>query len=315
MDHSTPTVAALLLAASLSAQNLSVVFDSAGGALSATAGVQTQTTQIPVGPLGPLGALSAAAGGSTNSSLTSFSWNSYGSEAVQELTLTASCFVAGSASASLTPLDVVVMLSHPTPVGVSLDVTAFRSAPAGTATPTLRMDVLDDGSFELTELMQPTLSTFVQLGPTPVPIRCQLGLELAVPGASLATFTLNLRPADTLVNQLASGCTTAPFQVTPRFDGGLEYGTNNVLAGSMFAVFGLQTQPIYLGNYAWPNSSIVMPCSLVPSPDLVTFLSPTSYTHVLPIPAAVRPITLYSQAVWLAPGAITTTDASLITAY
>ena len=65
------------------------------------------------------------------------------------------------------------------------------------------MDVLDDGSFELTELMQPTLSTFVQLGPTPVPIRCQLGLELAVPGASLATFTWKLRPADTLVNQWA----------------------------------------------------------------------------------------------------------------
>jgi len=315
MDHSVPTVATLLLAASLSAQNVSATFESGGSALYAAAGPQAQALQIPTGPLGPIGGLSASAGIVPNQATASFGWSSFRSETRLELDLSASCNVAGAASAGLAPLDVVVMLSHPTTINVSLDATAFHFGPTASLSPVMRIDVLDDGSFELDESTPQTLSTFVQIGPTPVPIRCQLAIELDAQGAAVANLALALRPADTYVDTLFGGCATAPFWVMPRFDGSLEYGTDNVFAGSMFAVFGLQTQPVYLGNYAWPNSSVVLPCVLIPTADLVTYLSPTSFQHVLQIPAAARPITLYSQGVWLAPGALTATDASRIVAY
>jgi hypothetical protein len=315
MDHSVPTVAALLLAASLSAQNLNVTLDASGGTLAAAGGPQTQTTTIPTGPLSPIGALTASAGGAADNGLAFFSWVTSGSETQFGVNLNAECFTAGSGSASVAPLDVVLMVSHPTPISVALDATVFAAAPNGAATPARAIDVLDDGSFELTEFTQQTLASVLQVGPTPVPIRCRLALDLDVPGSSRVSFSMTLRPAETLVQPIASGCATAPYFVTPRFDGGVDYGTSNVLGGSMFAVFGLQTQPVYLGNYAWPNSPVVLPCSLVPSPDLVTFLSPTSFVQTLPIPAAVRPITLFSQGVWLAPGAITTTETSWIAAY
>lgn len=315
MDHPVATVAALLLAASLSAQNLTVTLDSGGSTLIAAGGGLAQNTGIPPGPLGGLGALTASAGGATDNGLSHFSWVNTGGATHHGVNLNADCFVSGVGSASMAPLDVVLLVSYPTPILITFDATVASSAVAGSATPTTLIDVLDDGSFELTEFTQQTLATTVQVGPTPVPIRCRLGLELAVPGASQLQFSITMRSADTLVQPLASGCTTAPYFLTPRFDGGVDYGTSNVLAGSMFAVFGLQTQPVYLGNYAWPNSPVVLPCSLVPTPDLVTFLSPTSFMNSLPIPAAVRPISLFSQGVWLAPGAITTTDTSWIAAY
>jgi hypothetical protein len=297
------------------AQNLTVTLDSGGGTLAAAGSQQTQTTSVPAGPLATTGALTASAGGATNNGLSYFSWVRSGSETQYDVNLNADCYSSGTGSASVAPIDIVVLVSHPTPTSIAFGATVFSAATTGAATPTRAIDVLDDGSFELTELTQQTLETVVQVGPTPVPIRCRPGLDLSVPGSTQLQFSMTLRPAETLVQVIASGCATAPYYVTPRFDGGVDYGTSNVLAGSMFAVFGLQTQPVYLGNYAWPNSPVVLPCSLVPSPDLVTFLSPTSFEQTLPIPAAVRPITLFSQGVWLAPGAITTTETSVISAY
>ncbi|MFN3242498.1 MAG: hypothetical protein ACE37K_13425 [Planctomycetota bacterium] len=78
-----------------------------------------------------------------------------------------------------------------------------------------------------------------------------------------------------------------------------------VASGPAVAVYGLGVQPTLL-----PNSGALQPCLLVPSPDLVVLIPPNG--HLLGLPAAVRPITVYVQGVVLLPTGLGTSNGFVV---
>jgi hypothetical protein len=186
-------------------------------------------------------------------------------------------------------------------VAVTLTLSRFVLGTAGGVLPMARLDVDNDNAFELTESMTSgTVEVTVAIGPLPTLIRCFVSASATGAALTLANVGITMRPATTLAGPLAPGCSTAGYYVRPRFDGDLEFGIDNVHAGSAVAVFGLATQPLFLGSLAAAPGAPLLPCVVLPRPDLLVFL-PTVQPIVLAIPPAARPLSLYSQAVHLTP--------------
>lgn len=318
MNNCIATAAVTLLAtvfpiSMAGAQNLGIGLSSSGSNVVAIAGTNVQVVPIPATPLAANGAHYTSASGPAQTAYSSFNWTQAASTSSAEIILTAQSSVQGNASATAGPVDVVVLLSYPTPTTVRLYASATRETVPGSPMPTARMDIHDDGVFEMIGAPSNVFYPIV-LGPVPTPVRCQLATDLSTDGNATAEVHLQLVTGETAISPLASGCQTGFYWLQPRFDGGLDFGTVPGAAGSVFSVFGLATQPLYLGNYASPGSPVVLPCSLLPTPDLVTFL-PTSATQVLVVPPAARPITMFSQAVRIVAGGLVTSDATYIQAY
>ncbi len=278
-------------------------------------GTTQQSFTLPAGPMvSPGGLFALASLPSVGDAFAELSWSGTIDARNLDVMLAASALAngAGPTRARVEPVDVLVTVTSATPIPIALDLELTIQGTAGTAIPIARVDVGDDGIFELTESMPPQpVSTPALAGPAPLVIRCSLGCGVEAAGSVIATLRVTGRPANTLINRLQPGCTDA-YILRPRFDGDLEYDVSNYLAGAAVAVFGLTTQPLLLGTVQYPAGP-PLPCLLLPRVDFVSLLS-YSGPELLVIPPAARPITFYSQAVYFG-GPLATTSGYGISAF
>lgn len=295
----------LVMAQSLTLQAVQAV------PLTAQIGASSQSSTVPAGPLAAVGQVAANAatfGGATSVEL---AWQSYAASSALYVELTARCdavgFVVGQSTAPTS--DFLVSLAAPFAAAAQVVLEKEAAGVSWAQVPVTRIDVGNDGSEELTEQLvgnPPPVS--ITLGPVPVLVRCTLGAQLNGPGAVLGRVRLRIVPRDTLVAPWGNGCGGIGLALAPRFDGGLESVYQPTLLELGVRVYGLAAQPLPLGAIQG------FPCLLLPRPDLVVLAAPWSQ-EVLPIPAAARPLTLFVQAVALAPEGLAVSPSSLVFAW
>lgn len=311
-------VVSLLVPGAAIAQSLTLT-SLAAAPLVATSGLNTQTATLPAGPMLPNGALNAVV--PPLNAGANFSWVSSTSDIEMYFGFEQRCwtYVAGS-SASNGTMDLQVDLVAPQAMPVRIDLSRLTSIPAGAPGPLLRVDVGNDGIFELTEAgsavsNMPWVSVDAQIGPTSLPVRVQMVMGTTTLGAVEVAVNVSVRPRTGItVGTAVGGCAVNEwYWVQPRFDGGLNSYAESAssVPPLMVAVFGLGAQPILLGTTP-------VPCLVFPSADLLLLVAPTSVlggpvppapVFTLPIPPGVGPLTLWTQAVVLEPTALTTTTA------
>lgn len=272
-----------------------------GGSLLTASGASVQSTSLPAGPMAASGLLQSQQSPSASATMT---WNSTAAPTWMALDLqfdaSANSTIAASAAA-IAPVEVVMQVSTPTPRAVRLVLDRSSNATAGTATPMLRIDVGDDGSYEVTESSpQSSVGIVMQIGPTPLPIR--LSAAMLVTGNQTAQGNLSVLcvPVDSL-SLVATGCAGVFYEPLPMFSGDLQLSTSFAFPYQSLAVIGSSFAPV-----VFPAPAVTF-CLLVPSPDLLILL-PASGAATLVVPPAARPITLWTQAIPLDGGPLTTTS-------
>jgi hypothetical protein len=272
-----------------------------GGSVTTAFGASVQTSSLPAGPMAAAGSLQSQQGSSANGWLT---WDSTTAPTWMSMDLRLQAWANSTVATSATTIaavEVVLQVSNPTLRAARLALYRNHSATAGAPTPLLRIDVGDDGSYELTESMPNWLVSQVLLvGPTPLPIR--LSAAMLVTGNQTAQGHLQVHwvPADS-VSLAAPGCAGVFYEPQPMFSGDLQLSTVNGWPDSSLAVIGLSYAPVLFP--AFPQTF----CLLVPSPDLLILLPPIGVVTLV-VPPAARPITLWTQAIPLNPGPPTTTN-------
>ena len=233
--------------------------------------------------------------------------------------------VASSTSASVdVPVHDYLLTFHTAATTGMVRFTFERTftATAGAPAPTLVIDLFDDGIIEATGTASTPQSydTFVFFAP--IRIRVRVGASVSTSVAPAASFQLGLNVRAVPLNGVQAlpalpGCGGNALQVRPAWDvDGVVLRLSPVLWQGFpyLAVFGLGTSMLTLGPP--PAITPLQACVLMPSPDVV-LLMPPSGEMLLPIPAAVRPIAIFTQAVVFT-GSVTslqTTDASLVLGY
>lgn len=254
---------------------------------------------LPAGPLPSQGGIWANAAGASGSCSAELTWSASQPGTLQ-LFLTASANVASSpGQAAVAPVDILVDVTSPYSASVTFELTRSVVGSPGTAVPFGRVDIGDDGTFELDETSPSPVEVVTTVGPTPLIIRCRISADAAVPGVIVSSLQIAGRPGNTLVSPMLLGCSST-YSVVPRFDGNLEFWANATTAAFSVAVFGLATQPLLLGSLPQFPGGPLMPCILMPRPDFFVLL-PNLAPQLLVVPAAARPITLYSQLVDVQP--------------
>lgn len=197
-------------------------------------------------------------------------------------------------------------LSAPFVAAAQIEITNEISGPSWALIPVTRVDVGNDGSEEFSEqLVGGGTAIPVTFGPVPLVVRCTLGAQLSGSGNLLGTLRLRIVPRDTFVAQWVSGCGGIDLQTAPRFDGGLESVYVPSLVEPGVLVFGLASQPLSLGSIGG------FPCFLLPRPDVVVLAAPFT-SQVLPIPAAVRPLNVFVQAVAFSYGSLAVSPGKVV---
>jgi hypothetical protein len=298
-----------------SAQNQPTITIAAAAAapLSATLGSVQQTATLATGPLAVPGGVQAIAGNAANDiALAAVRWNTTGAAVF----LDAEAFVTGltPGQASGGPYVFLVSISAPSPTPIAFQLTRHVAGTPGNAIPRTRVDVRDDGTFELDETTPAQVQANAIVGPTPLPIRCVLDAAVVGIGGVVASLQILATPGNAEIYPLLQGCYGGGYVVVPRFDGNLDYWVNTMHSGIAVAVFGLDTQPLFLGAQSPGPFSPLLPCVLLPRPDFVAVL-PSLAPQTLVIPPAARPVALYSQAVLIDSSGLWTSLAHRIYAY
>lgn len=283
--------------------------------MTAAYGGSQQITTLPAGPMSLQGYVSAVGGTGSLVAVADLTWSAEAGPGAVDVFLTASAGVPspgpGAAVSGLT--EVLITISYPTAIIASLEMSKVTSSSAGTISPVARIDLFDDGSYEIDETSSAPTVVGVPVGPGGLVISCLLDASTAVEGSVVAGLRVRLLPAETAVHVLFDGCGAA-YSVAAGFDGNVEFGVGNVQVGVNLAVFGLSTQPLLLGSQAAYPGGPLLPCVLLPQPDLVLFL-PTSAPQTLVIPPAARPVVLYSQCVQFGLPGFATSATFVIAAY
>lgn len=256
-----------------------------------------QTATLSAGALQPTGSVGAVAGGGTHALL---SWVASASDVRMSFLASIDCAVGSAGLLSTVGAgDLLVSLSLPVATPVNLRLVPTISGPAGASIPLLRVDVGNNGSIEMSEMDAATggVGIPVTVGPVPLPIKVSLAASIAVPGTMAALVTIDAEPQNgTQVFPVYPGCGGHPYEVRETFGGDLRCWTTTSFPPlpntASVLLFGLTPQVVPFG------SSPYGPCLVVPSPD-VLFFAPGTTSVFLSIPAAVRPITIFTQAVML----------------
>lgn len=205
--------------------------------------------------------------------------------------------------------EVLIHVTATSPVQASVELLHQLLLTAGSAAPAFRMDFGDDGTFEVTESSIGPVVHGALLGPTPLPIRVRASLLKVGNGTIDLALGIAVTPETAQVNSLAGGCAPASLFAYPVFAGsGVEF---TVLApGPIVLVLGLSLQPQPL------PLAIASSCVLLPAPDLlVPMVAPPLPYFTLPLPAAVRPVTLFAQGVLVSAAGLGTTNSFSIVAF
>ncbi len=272
-----------------------------------------QTTTLPAGPMAAQGYQLAVAGTGSLAAVADLTWTAAASPYAVDVYLTASVQVpALPGVAASGPFEVLITVAFPTLISTTIELSNVTAASAGTVSPIARVDVFDDGAYDLDEATAgPVTLQWIPVGPTGLEISCLLDAASAVEGTVVAGLHVRVLPGATESTLLFPGC-GLDYVVTPRLDGNVDFAVGNVQAGINLAVFGLSTQPLLLGSQVLNPGGPAMPCVLLPQPDLIVFLpSPTAETLV--IPPAARPFGLFSQGVRIDSSGFTTSPAYQLT--
>lgn len=284
------SVVALFAASTVCQQSLDLSFASPS-LLSASYAGSVQSTPLVAGALADLGGASAAAATLGAAGEVELAWiateQSVGMTVDLSLQFQSTGVLVGQATAQ--PIEFLVRVNVP-PGQVRFELSRSLAGDIWAAIPPMRIDLDDDGSLEIVETNP---DWFVQhtrvAGAGPLVIRCTLGGQLTGPGSLDVGLHLRILPGDTIAVPMVSGCMPS-YTVRPRFDGGIVCHYEPSLQELGVAVFGLSPAPVLLGTAGF------MPCLLWPSADLLV-LVPAGQPLVLPIPAAARPLNLYTQVV------------------
>jgi hypothetical protein len=303
MNHTFASVL-FLLPSLVVAQSFTGVVATAGS-LRATFGPQVQTTLLPAGAMASSNALSAFAGGALNGfGRAELAWG-FAQDPVQAqfyLQQNMTTFGATPASASFGPGDFLITLHAPTPTNLVLDVSHYLLITAGMTLPTLQVDVGDDGSVEFASGQADPTPFPVAVGPAGLPVRVRTQLVLSTPGLLLSNVTLRATPAHTWVQPIVAACVVPDLLVYPHFAGEVSLQGGSFSNDPWLPVVGLSMQPTLLPHAPFP-------CLLLPAPDFVLPWAPFATLHTIPIPAAIRPITFWTQAVTVTPNGLQTSGA------
>lgn len=297
--------APLALATAVAAQTVSASFTALApltAQCSTTAATNGNT--VPAGPMAPVYNATASLTGQGGTSSQAMV-DGFLIPGDRQVMITATNFLYGTgigiAQTVSADQDLLVQLSATSAAPVRLQAAPHFELSAGVPAPLLEVDVGNDGLIDwLGMLGTVDLGAFV-VGPQPLPIRMRLVSTLPIaPTAvylqSTAAITLRVTPDNQLlVTQNVVGCAGLGSLEPPApvFDGrGFE-----VLTGPAVFVLGFGTQPVLLGPQL--PLPFLAGCLLLPTPDVLLWASP-GYLR-LPLPPALRPATLYLQAVFVGP--------------
>lgn len=308
-------VSCLLVLSPLAAQSVGVSIAAASPlAVSVTENGVTSTNTVPAGPLTSYGNLTTAS--QTGQGGAGCTWFAYSATSVVGLTLhhVLTNAVGPNLSARTGPHEFLLTYTSAVPRDVVFEAYRYTDLSPGEAWPVVRIDVGDDGVFEVDSL-SPLGETIdnVSFGPQPLVVRVVVDAALGA-GQFIDNFlSLAMLPDNDLDLTIPmAGCMQylpppPPF-LQPSFDGrGLDFVVPQDPAEPAVIVFGFAPQPLVLGLLE------ALPCVLLPSPDVVVL--PPSYSFHLPLPASVRPATLFVQGVKLLPQGLATTDGYSVMAH
>ena len=217
---------------------------------------------------------------------------------------------SGQPAFAAASMDLRFDISATAPTNVQVELVVQFIGSPGAPLPTVTIDVGDDGSVEHQGVGPGLPLPFVSAGPVAFPVRVKTATQLAGSGHSTLSLDLTVRPAQPpLVTPQVSGCADdkvgGNLVAVPDFDGGLVFAIAPAPWFTPVLVLGLGVQPILL-------PSVLSPCLLLPSTDiLLPFpFAPSGYPSLdLELPAAVRPVTFWAQAVIVDPIGLFPTDA------
>ena len=270
----------------------------------ASDGAAVATNSLPAGPL-PGGSYWDVSTEVPSTGISSL----FGGEAVSEPTVARVSLGGGmtvpvaGASARHDLVEFRIEYTAPTATPVRFEIDYVDIVPAGAPQPRADIDVFDDGSFDYVNGVSVGPIPSYVVGPQPLVVRVVMEAEMAQVGDLFHDLYIRLLPDHpTQIVPMAAGCTPFAPLVEPSFvDTGLQL-RNQWPTGTLGVfVFGLGLQPQTLGSLP------TMPCLLLPQPDVALFVPQFASVHV-PLPAAVRPVTLWVQGVGWAyqPGQLTT---------
>jgi len=274
-------------------------------------GAATATQTLPAGPLATLGQVSASVGAASTFSSATLAWTSGSSNSESLASLTFANQLAAAGSTSVDPGEILVTFTGTSstafPVRYAVD---FAVLGGGGSSPWVRIDRDNDGTIDWTLGGGVFAGSVADLVTQPLQLRVLFSELRSQPGAQILRLNLRVLPDNgVVVTPIAANCSNGltTYTVGPVFDTSL---VDVVMRSSNteWHVLGLGAQPTLLPTALTLTS---LPCLVVPSPDLVL----RTGTLFLQIPAAVRPITIYSQLLLLQPGSgLRVSDGYIITA-
>lgn len=315
--RTTPSLVAVLaaLCAPCGAQAPTVGISAATSlSFQASSGGQTSQVTVPAGPLAASGGFgtSAPSGVFAADASAGTSWWTAATSHEVLVGLRLACSVASPGStATVGTQEFVVHFASAVPREVTISILRSSFVPPGAPWPLVAIDRGNDGSIDFPNATSGIESVEV-LGPAGLDLRFVLDASLATPGLSETQVSVVVTPSNQLqVVPSVGGCglSTPDFWAIPTYaDSGIDLGCNLIVDPMVF-VLGLAAQPVLL-----PAS--VPACVLMPSPDLLVLPTPTAFQAIvhLPLPASVRPLSLWAQAVRLAPQGLLSTNALRIQA-
>lgn len=302
-----PTVLTfVLLAVPAGAQTLSMTITTATPMVAqVSSSGPLVTSGLPIQTIGSNSLLASDWSGTVR--MSSQWWSQVGTtECNMEWNQEATVSVPAPAFARTDPSDLLLHVQSSTapfvPIPITLELSRSLAASAGSTLPVHRIDIGDDGSFEFTE-SSPAWGTMTGLVVGPQGLTIRLRTQVGQTGAGAIALGLRVRvlPDNGLIVQpTVPGCSADELWLLPTFAGsGIELITATA-NHPVFAVIGFHLQPQFL------SPLFPAPCLLLPSPDVVMHV-PTWPPVVIPLPAAVRPLSFSAQGVALTPNGPATT--------
>lgn len=272
----------------------------------------SQTVTQPAGLVAPSGSF----GVSTGSASGQVSWSEQATASAASFSLESVLNGGPIFGASCDPVSMVLDVSAASMRTVELDFERLTTIFIAGPTPTVSIDIHNDGVVEYADLPMANVVTVpgLTVGPTPLQIGVHVS-AVTILNPSSIEFTstkvdVTVRPDNQLVAvKDVSGCLPGQPGMEPPVpvfaDGGVDLHFEPGLL-----VAGLQSMPIL-----WTPTSplpFAANCLVGPEPDVLLWL-PSGFLHV-PLPPAVRPVQFHVQVVFFGPSGLVASDGYQISA-
>ena len=205
--------------------------------------------------------------------------------------------------------ELLLRLTATAQTPVTIELSRSVSFSPGAIAPDFGIDFGDDGTFDLVETSPALIAFGAVLGPQTVDVRLRSRLSQTGVGSIALDLEVRVVPHNSLVILPAVlPCGPAEVHVLPTFAGqGVE--CFSFLVTPTVLVLGLQLQPVSLPPLPSGTS-----CTLLPSPDLLSF-APPGQPLTVPLPASARPLTLWIQGVGVTANGFASSNAFGVTAW